>query len=133
MAKVTFGNDESAGTLKRLLDINAARQRVGARNLANCASDGYTPKNVEFAEELGQTVGRTEVARTHPRHLASSQQAAGETGTVEVVDEAATEDKESRLERAVAELTDAEIAYSTAARLMSKRMATIRTAIAGKL
>ena len=66
MAKVTFGNDESADILKRLLDINAARQKIGARNVANCATDGYTPKQVEFSEELSQTVGRTELQRTHP-------------------------------------------------------------------
>lgn len=132
MGKVTFGNDESAGTLKRLLDINAARQRVGARNLANSSTEGYAPKEVEFADELNLSVARTELVRTHPGHIASSRDAASGDVALEVVDRAAPEDGENELELSVAELTDAQMAYSTAATLMSRRVATIRTAISGR-
>jgi flagellar basal-body rod protein FlgB len=132
VAKVTFGNDESAGTLKRLLDVNAARERVGARNLANSSTEGYTPKEVEFADELNRSVARTELVRTHPGHIASSRDGAGGDVALEVVDRAAPEDGESELELSVAELTDAQMAYATAATLMSRRVATIRTAISGR-
>jgi flagellar basal-body rod protein FlgB len=132
VGKVTFGNDESAGTLKRLLDINAARQRVGARNLANSSTEGYAPKEVEFADELNLSVARTELVRTHPGHIASSRDAGSGDVALEVVDRAAPEDGENELELSVAELTDAQMAYSTAATLMSRRVATIRTAISGR-
>jgi flagellar basal-body rod protein FlgB len=129
--KVSFGNDESAGTIKRLLDVNAARQRVGARNLANASTEGYSPKKVEFAEELSRTSTRAELTRTHPGHLASSREAT-EAGAIEVVDRDAPEDEDSRMELSVAELADAQMAYATAATLMSRRMATVRTAISGR-
>jgi flagellar basal-body rod protein FlgB len=131
MSKVTFGNDESVTTLKRLLDINAARQKVGARNLANASTEDYTPKKVEFADELNSTIVRTELERTDPRHIASAHRAASEDVMVEVVDDTGG-DSDDRLERSVAEITDAQMAYSTTATLMSRRMATIRTAISGR-
>ena len=132
MSKVSFGTDDAVGALKRLLDVNAARQKVAARNLANSATEDYQPKKVEFTKELNRAVGRVEVARTNPRHLSSRGHRNDREGFVEIVDDSAAEDEATRLETTVANLADAEMAYATTARLMSKRIATLRTAITGK-
>jgi flagellar basal-body rod protein FlgB len=132
MSDVRLGGDEASKTIRRILDLNAARQKAAVKNLANIDTEGYRPKRVEFADHLNQATGRVEMSRTAPGHLAGAASGPGQPRYVEVVDREAAESPETELERSVADLADAEIAYSTAARLMSKRVATIRTAITGK-
>lgn len=132
MSKVSFGTDENVLVLKKILDGTAARQKVAARNLANCTTEGYQPRKIEFAEELGKRIGRVELSTNHPKHLRSGRIQAHSRGFAEVVDEEAIADSAVRLEKTVAELADAELAYSTAAKLVSKRTATLRTAITGR-
>lgn len=132
MSKVTFGTDDAVKALKRLLDVNAARQKVAARNLANSATEDYQTRKVEFSQELNRAVGRVEVARTNPRHMSSAQHRGDPEGFVEIVDDDGGEGEATRLETSIADLADAEMAYATTARLMSKRIATLRTAITGK-
>jgi flagellar basal-body rod protein FlgB len=131
MSKVTLGSDDAALALKRMLDRSAARQKVAARNLANSATEGYRPKKVEFASELDRALGRVVITRTNPHHM-SSRSTAGSEEFAEVIDEDVQDGDDARLERTVAELADAEMAYATAARLMSKRIAILRTAITGR-
>jgi flagellar basal-body rod protein FlgB len=131
MGEVTFGTDASLRRLQLLLDLNAARQKTAARNLANCATEGYEPKKVEVAAEFDQALGRVDLSVTNAMHLGSRRPGGQSDGIVEVVDEEALVDDEVGLERSIAELADAELAYSTAAKLMSRRIATIRTAITG--
>ena len=132
MSKVTMGNDDAVAVLKRLLDVNAARQKVAARNLANSGTEGYEPKTIEFSGELDRALGKVEMERTSPHHLDSARARERTEGFLEVVDKDGAVDDESRLEQGVAELADAEIAYATAARLMSKRIETVKTAITGR-
>lgn len=132
MENVGIITDAAAKRLERMLDVNAARQRVAATNLSNSSTDGYEPKKVEFSDELAQASGRVKVQRTHESHLTSSRAAAGDRGYVEVVDEDAVNEPDTRLERTIAELADAELAYRTAATLMSKRQQALRTAISGQ-
>ncbi len=132
MSDVRLGTDEASKVIRRILDLNAARQKAAVKNLANIDTEGYQPKRVEFAEHLNQATGRVEMARTGPGHMTGVTSGPERRGYVEVVDHEAAAVPEAELERSVADLADAEIAYSTAARLMSKRVATIRTAITGK-
>jgi flagellar basal-body rod protein FlgB len=132
MENVGIITDAAAAKLKRVLDVNAARQRVAATNLSNSATDGYEPKKVEFSEELARVSGKVKVRKTHETHLTSSRGAADASGYTEVVDQDALDNPDTRLERTVAELADAELAYATAARLMAKRGQTLRTAISGQ-
>lgn len=131
MGKVSLATDDNVPALKKFLDHTAARQKVAARNLTNCTTEGYQPKKIEFAEELGKRVCKVELSTRHPKHLRSSQARVNASSFVEVVDEQGVTDSAVRLERTVAELADAELAYSTAAKLVSKRVATLRTAITG--
>ena len=131
MGEVKLGTDSSVLRLKLLLDINAARQKTAARNLANCATEGYEPKKVEFAPELARALGKVEPASTNARHLSSRRSNGQSDAITEVVDQEALANNEVGIERSVSELADAELAYATAAKLMSKRVATIRTAITG--
>jgi flagellar basal-body rod protein FlgB len=130
MDKVGLAADEAAAALKRVLDLNAARQRVGARNLANFGSEGYRPKRVEFTDEMARALGKVEMTRTDPRHLDTSRATEGGEPHVEVVEDEEV-DLAVELEATAAQLADAEIAYATAARLMAKRIATLKTAITG--
>jgi flagellar basal-body rod protein FlgB len=132
MSKISFSTDENTSLLKKLMDVNAARQQVAAKNLANATTEGYEPKRVEFAKELGERIGRVRLSTSHPKHLRSPRVQAASKSYVEVVDEDALADSATRLERSVAELAEAELAYSTAAKLVSKRVATLRMAISGK-
>ena len=132
MSKISIGRDDSVAVLQRILELNSARQKVAARNLANSATEGYRPRKVEFTGELEAAAGRVEIARTDSRHMAPSSPRAASAGITEIVDEEALADGETGLERTVADLADAEMAYATAARLMSRRVATIKTAISGK-
>jgi flagellar basal-body rod protein FlgB len=131
MGEVTLGTDSSLMRLKLLLDLNAARQKTAARNLANCATEGYEPKKVEFAPQLAQALGKVKLVSTNPLHLTSRRSNAQSDGITEVIDQEALASSEVGIERSVTELADAELAYSTAAKLMSKRIATMRTAITG--
>lgn len=132
MGNVGIITDAAAAKLKRVLDVNAARQRVAATNLSNSTTDGYEPKKVEFSEELARVSGKVKIQRTHENHITSRRAAAEARGYTEVVDEEAVDNPEVRLERTVAELADAELAYATAARLMAKRGQTLRTAVSGQ-
>jgi len=132
MSDVRLGNDEASKTIRRILDLSAARQKAAVKNLANIDTEGYRPKRVEFADHLDQASGQVEMSRTAPGHMTGATPGPERRRYVEVVDHEAAESPETELERSVADLADAEIAYSTAARLMSKRVATIRTAITGK-
>jgi flagellar basal-body rod protein FlgB len=132
MGDVRLGNDDASNTIRRILDLNAARQKAAVKNLANIDTEGYRPKRVEFADHLNQASGRVEMSRTDPGHMAGATTGPNRPRYVEVVDQEAAESPETELERVVADLADAEIAYSTAARLMSRRVATITTAITGK-
>jgi flagellar basal-body rod protein FlgB len=131
MAKIGLATDEATATLKRVLDVNAARQRVAARNLANSDTPGYQPKKVEFVAEMNQALSKVDMAMTDPRHLSSPKTAEAREGLLEVVDDDAAP-AETRLEATMADLADAELAYATAARVMGRRSATMRTAISGK-
>lgn len=131
MAKTFAVTEESTDLLKRVLDVNAARQKAAASNLANCDTPGYQPKKVEFMEEMNQALSKVDMVRTNPNHLRLPRTAEAREGIVEVVDDQA-EPAETRLEATMADLADAELAYSTAARVMGRRSATMRTAISGK-
>jgi flagellar basal-body rod protein FlgB len=132
MGDMKLGNDEAVNVIRRILDLNAARQRTAIGNLANIDTEGYEPKRVEFTDHLNQAAGKVEMVRTSQGHIVGpGRRPAGRT-YVEVIDEESAESPEAGLERSIADLADAEIAYATAARLMSKRIATIGTAITGK-
>jgi flagellar basal-body rod protein FlgB len=132
MKNAGIATDGASERLRRVLDVTAARQRVAARNLSNVTTDGYEPRKIEFSDELARVSGKVEIQKTHESHLTSSREAAAERGYAEVVDEEALENPDTGLERTVAELTDAELAYATAAKLMAKRTQTLRTAITGQ-
>jgi flagellar basal-body rod protein FlgB len=132
MSKISFSTDEGTSALKRVMDLNAARQKAAAKNLANATTEGYQPKRIEFAEELGKRIGRVTLSTNNPRHLTASRTKADTGDYMEIVDDDALADSATRLERTVAELAEAELAYSTAAKLVSKRVATLRTAITGQ-
>ena len=125
-----IGKGGSIDLLKQLLDLQAARQKVAARNLANAGSDEYVPRKVEFANELNKALGKVELRQTNSRHLGGTK-ARGDH-RITIVDSEVTQDEATLLEQTVAELTDAQLAYETVARLMSRRLATLRTAITGK-
>jgi flagellar basal-body rod protein FlgB len=131
MGDVRLGTDDTVRVLKQLLDLNSARQKVAARNLANSDAEGYQPQRVGFAEELDRAAGKVELARTDPRHLTAPRAGRLAKGYTIEPDEELSVESQAYLEESIARLADAEIAYSTAARLMSKRTATIRTAITG--
>lgn len=57
------------GALRRQMTIAAARQAAAAGNLANLDTPNYKAVDVSFAETLD-----AQMARTHPGHLATSQQ-----------------------------------------------------------
>ena len=132
MSDLKLGTDEASRVIRRVLDLSAARQKAAVRNLANVDTEGYQPKRVEFSDHLDGAAGRLDMAKTAPGHLTGRTQVTEGPGYVEVIDDEAGGAPEAELERSVADLADAEIAYSTAATLMSKRVATIRTAITGK-
>jgi flagellar basal-body rod protein FlgB len=132
MSDVRLTNDQASDVVRRILDLNAARQKAAARNLANIDTEGYQPRRVEFSDHLDQASGRVEMARTSPGHMTGRASAPEGPNYSEIVDEEAANSPEAELERIVADLADAEIAYSTAARLMSKRVATLKTAITGQ-
>jgi flagellar basal-body rod protein FlgB len=132
MGDVRVTNDKATEAVRRILDLAAARQKAAVKNLANLDTEGYQPTRIEFSEHLKRASGGLDLAATAPGHMTGGTSVAGGSGYVEVVDEELAEAPEVELERTVAELADAEIAYTTAARIMSKRVATLRTAITGK-
>jgi flagellar basal-body rod protein FlgB len=131
MTKMFAVTEETSALLKRMLDVNAARQRAAASNLANCDTPDYKPKKVEFIEEMNQALSKVEMVRTNPNHLRLPRTAEAREGIVEVTDDEAPP-VETRLEATMADLADAELAYSTVVRVMGRRSATMRVAITGK-
>ncbi len=132
MSGIGINNENTVDLLRHLLDVQAARQKVAARNLANAGSDEYIPRRVEFTGELNRALGKVELKQTNPRHLGSLKTSRSEGQIREVIDYEAGGDETYQLERSAAELADAQLAYETVAKLMSRRLATLRTAITGK-
>jgi len=130
MQKVNL-DDKSVRILEHLLDIHAARQKVSATNLANIGNDTYEPRRVDFSLELNRAMN-VGLKTTSPLHIPSGTNSESGVSIRQVVDTTASDDQTTRLEQHVAELNDAQLAYSTVARLMSKRLAALRTGIVGK-
>lgn len=130
MEKVSF-DDRSVRILEDLLDIQAARQKVSATNLANIGNDTYEPRRVDFSLELDRAMNAG-LRTTSPLHIPQAGRSQASVSIRQVVDQTASQDQTTRLEHEVAELNDAQLAYSTVARLMSKRLGTLRTSIVGK-
>jgi flagellar basal-body rod protein FlgB len=132
MSDLRLTNDGPSEVIRRMLELGAARQRAAAKNLANLETEGYQPRRVEFADHLGQAAGHVDMTATAPGHMAGRIAGPEAPDYIEVVEDGPAESRDVELERIVADLADAEIAYSTAARLMAKRIATLRTAVTGK-
>lgn len=130
MERVKLG-DQSVKILEHLLDIHAARQKVAATNIANIGNDTYEPTRVDFSLELSRAMNAN-LRTTKPLHIGSSHGSEPSLSMRQVVDTDAVQDQTTRLEHQVAELNDAQLAYSTVAKLMSRRLATLRTSITGK-
>ncbi|MGQ9603174.1 MAG: flagellar basal body rod protein FlgB [bacterium] len=130
MEKVSF-DDRSVRILEDLLDIQAARQKVSATNLANIGNDTYEPRRVDFSLELDRAMNAG-LRTTSPLHIRQPGRSEASVSIRQVVDQTASQDQTTRLEHEVSELNDAQLAYSTVARLMSKRLGTLRTSIVGK-
>lgn len=94
MSDLRLGNDEASKVIRRMLDLNAARQKTAVKNLANIDTEGYQPKRVEFADHLDQATGRVEMARTAPGHMAGRTSGPAGRNYIEVVDEEAVESPE---------------------------------------
>lgn len=130
MEKVSF-DDRSVRILEDLLDIQAARQKVSATNLANIGNDTYEPRRVDFSLELDRAMNAG-LRTTSRLHISQAGRSQASVSIRQVVDQTASQDQTTRLEHEVSELNDAQLAYSTVARLMSKRLGTLRTSIVGK-
>jgi flagellar basal-body rod protein FlgB len=131
--------DAATRTLVSAMSGLNLRQRVIGNNLANIDTPGFKVSEVNFAEQLAaaSSAGAPNGAQklllvgTDARHLGGSEQAV----TAEIETKRNTSQRVDGnnvdIEKEMEQLSETMIHYQTSARLLSRRLATLRTVITG--
>ena len=104
--------------LKQVLDGTATRNRALANNIANATTAGYRRRDVDFISQLN-----TALQSENPNDLAQWKPKM-ETSRREIP---------IRLEKEFALLAENQLLYQTSADMLSRRYATLKSAISGKV
>ena len=104
--------------LKQVLDGTTTRNRAIANNIANAATAGYRRRDVEFMADLKKAL------QSKDPHAVDHWKPSMQTSRREIP---------IRLEKEFALLAENQLIYQTSAEALSRRYATLKKAIAGKL
>jgi flagellar basal-body rod protein FlgB len=116
---VMNNNLSQVGLLTRILDTSSMRHRVIAQNIANVNTPGYSRLELTFEDQLTAELQGAS-GRPVPRIVAST------------TNEPRADGNNVSLEQEISDLNKNTLLYNTAAQLLTSRLATLRSSIAGR-
>lgn len=124
MLRRLFG-DRGTRVLATMLDITSLRHRVLANNIANADTPGFKRADVEFQQELASALNRSDVqalSEIKPKITNPSSESAhrNDGNNVEIDIE-------------MVRMAENYLLYNVNAQLLSKRLTTLKAAIAGRV
>lgn len=126
--------DATSGLLAQVMQVRERQTEVIAGNLANIDTPGYRARELPFEDALQAAMGNSSIlslSRTHPAHLPLQQ---GGDALAALVGEAPTvldgfDRNTVDLDREMAKLTTAGMAYESAVEMFRKRVSMLKTTI----
>ena len=120
--------------LSRVLDLSSRRASLAAANVANIDTPGYKAKTMDFQAELAALTPKPEPMqpdRTNSKHLAPFKESRSTSRSGEQTTAERYDGNTVNIEQELAELLQAEIYFSAASRLISKKISMLNQAITG--
>ena len=120
--------------LSKMLDKGALNQRVIAANIANVETPGYMKRGILFEDELAKAVraGKTPLLTSDPRHLPDRDAILKITPEVVQVDDGYWNGINNvNIEEEMVALSENQLDFTIASRIVSMRFDQLRTAIRG--
>lgn len=117
--------------LARALDFHAERQNLIASNIANADTPGYRPREMSFAQELGELGSTMPVERTTRGHLRPSD-ASDESGFQVYEETWSTPGNDGnyvRLEHEMSRMNANSVRYRASTQMVNRHLGMIRYAI----
>ena len=120
--------------LTRALDYRRANQNVIAGNLANIDTPGFQPKKLRFDQALAQAVDqdKMKLRKTNPGHFPLPPDVGSNHFTLVSRETNPSGTLQSSLDREMADIMKNNLLYEASARLISKKIETLRTVITGR-
>ncbi|NLW56217.1 MAG: flagellar basal body rod protein FlgB [Firmicutes bacterium] len=121
---------KTIANLTKSLNWAAERQKILAHNLANADTPNYKRRDLDFPQELRESMNKLPLARTHPRHLTGQERPAGftqpEWGMVRI--DRNNVDKEVEMVKS----TQNVLYYQSLTQQLSGQFRRLKTAIGGR-
>lgn len=120
--------------LGRVLDLSSRRASLAAANVANIDTPGYKAEKMDFQSELEALAPQPDMmepVRTDSKHIAPVEEAFSRSRSNERATEERYDGNTVNIEQELSELLEAEIYFSAASRLISKKIGMINQAITG--
>ncbi|MBI5178752.1 MAG: flagellar basal body rod protein FlgB [Nitrospinae bacterium] len=125
--------DRAPQVLQKALDLNAQKAATAAGNISNAETPGYKAKRFEFESVLQQAVGGSQLPMTvtNGKHLMRGNQDFSSISGVTDIDlsQGRIDGNNVDMDREMAGFSEAQIAYDAAVTALTKRAATIRSAV----
>lgn len=122
--------------LSHALDYRSANHNVISGNIANIDTPGYQPKELSFDQTLKAEVCRSEgpLKRTDPKHFSHyTGGLSGDKVTFSLRNKVAAtgETNQLNIDREMAEMVKNNLLYDASAKLLSKKLESLRSVIEG--
>ena len=124
--------DRTSRILSKALDFRSARHKVISGNLANVDTPGYRPKELHFEQELQRATEKNShrLLTTDPAHFSNISDVMDENFSIgTLISEG--DSTELNLDSEMAKMSQNNLNYEAAARLLSKKLQLLKTAIEG--
>ncbi|MGM0452547.1 MAG: flagellar basal body rod protein FlgB [Thermodesulfobacteriota bacterium] len=130
--------DTTIQALDKVLDLRTQKLKTISSNIANAETPGYSRLKMDFEQQLKDAVSGSEngASVTHPRHMpaASANRIADVEGHIyRQEDQGGIGDRNSvSLEQEMVELSENQIRYESATRMLSKKFNMLKFVIQGR-
>ena len=128
--------DNATLLLQKSLDLRSTNQRIISSNIANAETPGYTPSRFAFEEELTEAIkgAGNSVSTTHSRHIGNGAPTVSRVeGTIaQNPDKTGIGDQNGvSVDEEMIALSENQIMYETAAKLLKKKLSLLKYVIQG--
>jgi len=119
----------------RVLDVNSARHRAVAGNITNVSTPGYKRKYVDFDLEMKKLLSSKPaitLETTHSNHISGKKNSKNPSVMTDHSDSNNNGVNNIDIDQEMGELSENQIIYTTAARLLANKFQGIKGAIRGR-
>ncbi|MGM0646324.1 MAG: flagellar basal body rod protein FlgB [Thermodesulfobacteriota bacterium] len=126
---ILFGS--TIGMLEQALNLRSQNHEMLSSNIANADTPGYAARHLNFEEQLRQAYDpeSKKMEATHENHFGVVGKDDPVEGEVKVNHGGAIEENGVRMEREMAMLSENQIKYEAAARMLSRKFASLEYVI----